>query len=165
MAQSKYFANCYTLEELKKEYKRLIFIYHPDINPNGTEECQKINAEYDMMFPKLKDVHKNASNETYTSSTASEENVNEFKDIINKIIHFDGIKIEIIGSWLWLTGNTFQYKAELKELKFAWSPKKSAWFYHNEPFKKHSKNQYDMNGLRNLFGSEEIETEAQPSIA
>ena len=165
MAQSKYFTHCNTLEELKKEYKKLLFIYHPDINPNGTAACQAINAEYDLMFDKVKNTHSNASGETYTSNTETTETADEFKDIINAIIHFEGIKIEIIGNWIWITGNTYQYKKDLKDLKFAWSNKKSAWYYHNEPFKKRSKNQYDMNGLRNLFGSQEVETELQPSLA
>ena len=160
---STYFSNCFTLEELKKEYKKLMFIYHPDINPSGIGECQKINAEYDIFFEKLKNTHKNANNETYTKET--EETVNEYKDIINAIIHFENVTIEIIGSWIWLTGNTYTYKKELKDLNFKWSSKKSAWYYHNMVFRKRSKNQYDMDGLRNLFGSQEVKIEKQTAIA
>ena len=161
----KYFANCNTVEELKQTYKKLLMKYHPDINPNGTETCQEINAEYDLMFPRLKNIHYNSKGETYTSNTESTETVNEYKDIINAIIHLHGIKIEIIGSWIWLTGNTKEYKDIFKSLNFKWSSKKSAWYYHNEPFKKRSKNQYSMDGLRNLFGSEEIKTEPKTAIA
>lgn len=160
-----YFSNCQTIEELKQAYKKLLMKFHPDINPNGTSECQKINAEYDILFPRLKNIHKNANNEIYTSTTESSELANEYKDIINAIIHLQGIKIEIIGSWIWLTGNTREYKDIFKNLKFKWSSKKLAWYYHNEPFKKRSKNQYDMNGLRNLFGTEEVKSQPRTAIA
>lgn len=153
----KYFKNCFTLEDLKKEYKRLLFLYHPDNNANGTEECQKINAEYDIMFEKLKNTHRNANNETYTTNTDSNENVNEFKDILNLIIHFDGIKIEIIGSWIWITGNTFPYRKEFNDLGFKWSGKKFAWYYHKEEYKKHNNNLYNMDEIRNMFGTNEVE--------
>jgi DnaJ-class molecular chaperone len=161
----KYFTNCHTIEELKQSYKKLMLQFHPDINPNGMIECQEINAEYDLLFPRLKNTHKNANNETYTSTTDSSELANEFKDIINSIIHLHGIKIEIIGSWIWITGNTKEYKDIFKTLKLKWSSKKLAWYYHNEPFKKKSKNQYNMDGLRNLFGTEEVKSQTRTAIS
>lgn len=46
----KYFNNVNTLEELRKQYKELLKMYHPD-NPNGsTKATQEINAEYDGLF-------------------------------------------------------------------------------------------------------------------
>jgi DnaJ-class molecular chaperone len=65
MARTSYFKNCTTIEELKKEYKRLMLLYHPDINPEGLTKAQEINAEYDEMFPRLKDVHKTAEGKEY----------------------------------------------------------------------------------------------------
>ena len=40
----KYFTNVRTLEELRKEYKRLVKQYHPD-NGGDTETIKEINAE------------------------------------------------------------------------------------------------------------------------
>jgi len=54
---------------------------------------QEINAEYDQLFEKLKNVHQNAEGKTYTTETENTETPDEFKDIINKLIHFKGIKI------------------------------------------------------------------------
>ena len=46
----KYFNNINTLEELKKQYKKLAMKYHPD-RPNGSEEIMKqVNNEYEKMF-------------------------------------------------------------------------------------------------------------------
>lgn len=49
----KYFANCKNLEELKKEFRRLAMIHHPD--RGGDQEAMKaINNEYDAVFPVIK---------------------------------------------------------------------------------------------------------------
>lgn len=64
----KFFVNCNTLEELKKEYRRLAMIHHPDVG--GTvEEMQAINAEYDQLFPVYKLAY-NQQSETPTHETA-----------------------------------------------------------------------------------------------
>lgn len=158
-----YFNNCETLEDLKQTYKKLIFRYHPD-SPNGNEEATKeINAEYDFLFPRLKNTFKNAKGEFYQKE--NNESINQYKDIINSIIHLHNINIELIGSWLWITGDTKEHKELFKSLKFRWSPKKSAWYHNgNVKYRKKSRKNYDMNGLRNLFGSEDIKTSPSPLI-
>lgn len=49
----KYFNNCKTLEELKKEFRRLAMLHHPD-RGGDAETMKQINAEYDIIFPELK---------------------------------------------------------------------------------------------------------------
>lgn len=105
----KWFNNPNSLEELKKQYKKLALKHHPDIGGSNAA-MQEINAEYDKLFEMLKNVHQTAEGKTYTTETESTEMPNEFKDIINKLIHFKGIKIEICGSWIWVTGNTINYR-------------------------------------------------------
>ena len=60
----KWFNNPETLEDLKKQYKRLAFQNHPD-RGGKTSDMQEINAEYEDLFSRLKDVHKNAQGEFY----------------------------------------------------------------------------------------------------
>ena len=121
----KWFDHPETLEDLKKQYKRLAMKHHPD-RGGSTEAMQQINAEYETLFSRLKDIHKTAEGETYTAKTASTETAAEFMDIIEKLIHMDGIIIEVCGSWVWVTGNTREHKEELKALSFRWSSNKSA---------------------------------------
>lgn len=45
----KYFAACTTLDELKKEYRRLAMIHHPD-HGGDTATMQAINGEYAETF-------------------------------------------------------------------------------------------------------------------
>lgn len=51
-----YFKNANTLEELRKQYKELLKIHHPD-NGGNVSDMQEINAEYDRLFKILKESH------------------------------------------------------------------------------------------------------------
>lgn len=156
-----YFTGCTTAEELKARYHELLKKHHPD-NGGDAEECKKINAEFAEMFARLKNTHKTAEGKTYQKETA--ETAEEFMDIINKVIHFTGCTIEIIGSWVWVSGNTYPYREALKAQKFGWSKNKAAWYFHREPYKKHSKKQHTMDDIRKMWGSKEIDPDPQPEL-
>lgn len=160
----KWFNHPQTLEELKKQYKQLAVKHHPDKGGN-TADMQEINAEYDRLFELLKNTHKNAEGKTYTTQTETTETANDFKEIIEKLIRFNGIHIEICGSWVWVTGCTIGYKDELKKMKFRWSKSKVAWYYHREEYRKSTKRTYTLNEIRDLYGSETIKTEPQLKLA
>lgn len=49
-----YFVNVATLEELRKQYKKLIKQYHPDNVGGSDEDMKAINAEYERLFKNLK---------------------------------------------------------------------------------------------------------------
>lgn len=153
----KYFRKCRTVEELKKEYKRLVFLYHPD-KGGDTKTMQEINAEYDTVFEFLKNKHTNAEGEFYEKET--DETANIYKDIINKLIRLKNVSIEICGSWIWVTGDTFSYKGYLKnDCGFKWSNKKKAWYWHSGDFKKWGKKTFTLDEIRLKYGSDKISGE------
>ncbi|MGN0106713.1 MAG: J domain-containing protein [Hominilimicola sp.] len=160
----KWFNNPKTLEELKKQYKALALKHHPD-RGGKTFDMQTINAEYDILFARLKNIHTSASGNTYTATTETTETPDEFKNIIDKLIHLDGLQIEICGSWLWITGTTFKHKAVLKALKFRWSKSKAAWYYHTADYRKSSNKTFTLDQIRDLYGSEAINTEPQLKLS
>ena len=158
-----YFRNVNTLEELRKQYKELLKQYHPD-NPNGsTEATQAINAEYDRLFKVLKDKHESTTADgdkaTYDNMKYDFSEDKALREILQKIIGFSDITIELCGSWIWLSGNTYQYKAELKEIGFKWASQKKQWYWHSEAFRKKGKKALSMDEIRNYYGSTEFKTE------
>ena len=115
----KYFRGVETLEELKKKYKELAKKLHPDLG-GDKEEFQAMNNEYDLLFKNLKNKKANKTN----------INTNDnFKDIINELIKYNELTIEIIGSWLWISGNTYPLRDIIKNLGLLWSKGRKKWYY------------------------------------
>jgi DnaJ-class molecular chaperone len=111
----KYFSNPQTLEELKKQYRDLAMKHHPDIG-GDTEIMKIINNEYDALFEILKDIHQTAGGEKFTARQTTTETPEQFKEIIEELLKMEDITIEIIGCFIWVTGNTKPYKDQLKEI-------------------------------------------------
>ena len=161
----KYFNNVNTLEELRKQYKELLKKYHPD-NPNGsTEATQAINAEYNNLFKVLKDRHEKKATDSTTEKTDFDNMKYDFsedaklREVLQKIINFSDITIELCGSWIWLSGNTYQYRKELKEYGFKWASQKKQWYWHSEAFRKKGRKTLSMEDIRNYYGSTEFKAD------
>lgn len=158
----RYFKDCRTIEDVKKRYRELAKKLHPDCG-GSAEEFKCMSAEYEEAFERCKNVHINAEGETYEKETA--ETPEEFADLIEKLLHMDGVHIEIIGSWVWLTGNTMIYKDEIKAAGFWWSKSKRAWYYNGSEHKTRRRGRYSMDGLRMKWGTIEVEKEPQRKLA
>lgn len=158
---NKYFNSTNTLEELRKQYKELLKQHHPD-NGGNVSEMQEINAEYDRLFKILKDKHENNSagqNEPqsgYDNMKYDFAEDEKLREMLNKIINFESIDIELVGAWIWLSGNTYAHKKELKELGFKWASQKKMWYWHSEAFRKKSRKTLSMDDIRSYYGSTEI---------
>ena len=158
----KYFGNVSTLEELRKQYKELLKLHHPD-NGGILEIMQEINAEYDRMFKILKNQHENnfysnraSTNTEYNNMKYDFAEDEKLREMLNKIIHFDGIDIELVGAWIWVSSNTYACKKQLKELGFKWASQKKMWYWHSEVFQKKSRKTLSMDDIRNYYGSTRV---------
>ena len=159
---NKYFENINTLEELRKQYKELLKLHHPD-NGGNLEIMQEINAEYDRLFKVLKNQHEQncssdraSTNNDYSSMKYDFAEDEKLREMLNKIIHFDGIDIELVGAWIWVSGNTYACKKDLKELGFKWASQKKMWYWHSEVFRKRSRKTLSMDDIWGYYGSTEI---------
>ncbi len=97
----------------------------------------------------------------YNQNMYDWENDKSLREILQKIITFDGIEIEIAGQWIWVSGNTYIYKKELKETGFKWASQKKQWYFHTETFHKRSHKQLSMDEIRNYHGSTKVFTDTK----
>lgn len=165
-----YFKNTETLEQLRKQYKELLKIHHPD-NGGNVADMQAVNAEYDRLFKILKDKHEsksandadgyNSKQSDYSQNMYDWENDKALREVLQKIINFDGIEILIYGQWIWVSGNTYGYKKELKEIGFKWASQKRQWFWHSEVFRKKSHKTLTMDEIRSYYGSTKVNTNSR----
>jgi curved DNA-binding protein CbpA len=148
----------------RKQYKELLKLHHPD-NGGDLQIMQEINAEYDRMFKILKERHENSSADSGTENADYNNMKYDFaedeklREILNRIIHFEGMDIELVGEWIWVSGNTYACKKELKELGFRWASQKKMWYWHSEAFRKISRRTLSMDEIRNYYGSTRVQPE------
>ena len=144
--------NAKTLTDLKKAYKKLALQFHPDNKDSGNHDTFiALQKEYEQLFEKLKHVS--------TDENEKKESVKTYKDIINQIIQYN-VTIEIVGSWIWVSGSTYPIKEDLKKLGFKWSKNKKAWYFTSQPYKKRSKKQTTMNDIKQFYGYETVKKQA-----
>jgi hypothetical protein len=123
-----YFKECKTLEDVKKAFRILAKLYHPDMKTGDTEKFKAINNEYEEAFEYFKNDY---NNKAENKNKQNKETPEEFREIINVLIRLEGLEIEICGTWLWLSGNTYKYRDVIKSLKFKWSNSKKEWYFYN----------------------------------
>ncbi len=154
-----------TGQDVKSQYRDLIKKYHPDMNGNSeesNENMKQINAEYEYLLPiadKLEEQELKSENKKKTTR----HDINDgYREIIEKIIFLNGLKIEIMGSWVWVSGNTYAYFTQFKEYGFKWSKNKKAWYWYNgiDNQKNYFKGHYNLQQIRSRYGSKEVENES-----
>jgi ubiquitin len=138
------------INEAKKIYKQLAKKLHPDVG--GSDE----------LFKMLNSIYTNIlENGIYFS--------NEFKfdleieKIISQILHYENILIEVVGSWVWLSGETKEIKDKLKDLGFKWASKKKMWFYGE--MKGRNPNEKSMEEIKGKYGCETVKTKEKGKIS
>lgn len=147
---NKYFRDVKTLDELKKEYRRLVMQNHPD-RGGDTATMQAINAEYAERFEILKKAHNAAADEFHQTTETPEE----FRDIIEALIKLAGLNIELCGSWLWIGGNTREHKDALKDAGCRWSNNKKMWYWHHpEDGRTWHRGKRTIDEIRTKYGSQ-----------
>ena len=134
-----------TIDDIKKQYKKLAFKYHPDLG-GSTEEMQDINNEYEEALKVLS----TNTNKNYTYDI-------DFINIIDALIKLkmQDVTIEICGFFVWVSGNTKPYKNQLGKngLGLIWHNKNIAWYWKPSWYYKKNKNSWNMDKIRDAYGS------------
>ena len=137
-----------TQDQIKRAYRECCSKYHPDRNPAGLEMMKAVNAAYAI----LKDL------ETAENDASAENFGESLNEVINEVINLDGIKIEICGNWVWLSGNTYPHREAIKAAGFKWASKKKQWYFRPEGYVKKSRSEWTPEKIRENFGAKEVKT-------
>lgn len=136
------------INEAKKIYKNLAKKLHPD---GSEEEFKILNSVYtDLIEHKI-----------YFSNDIKIDI--ELEKIISLILHFENITIELVGSWVWVSGDTREIKEKLKEIGFKWASKKKMWYFGE--MKSKNPTPKSMEEIKSKYGSETLKTKEKKEIA
>lgn len=146
----------YTINDIKQAYRKLASANHPDKGGN-TETMQLINTAFAELYKYFE------TNETLDINQEEQEAAQSFDfSFLDTLKTMAGIKIEVCGYWVWLSGNTYPHKEIISNLGFKYSGAKKSWYWsptiNITNFKRGSKS---MKQIRKDYGSKIIETENQ----
>ena len=146
-----------SIEECKRQYRKLCMRWHPD-RPNGDlKAMQKVNSEWDYLSKHNFNIHEDKDGNVYTdwNQDVPDDVTQRFAAIINAVINLDGVGIEICGSFIWLDGNTYEYREAIKALGFKWARRKKKWYMAPKKYRK-SGTEWSMSEIRMRYGSHVI---------
>lgn len=156
----KFFNECTDIECAKILFKKLALQHHPD-RGGDTAVMQQINSEYAFICAKL--IRDKGLN---TEEAQNEFNLSEkYQSVINSIIGLDGLNIELVGHWIWVTGNTYPHKEILKGVGMYYASKKIAWYYRPDEFKCSSRKSLSLDEIKSKYGSKSIKFNLKPQLS
>ena len=156
---NKYFDTCNTLEEAKTLYKSLARQNHPDVG-GDLRTMQEINAQYAEFCASFARnegfARQRAAHAENRKSAADFHNLDEVAEMLRAKIEFalnlDGIEVELMGFWVWLTGSTKEHREAIKAQGFKWAHNKQAWYFAGVP--SFNRREKSLDEIRSMYGSQ-----------
>ena len=163
-----YFTECQTLEEGKKKYRALCFEHHPD-KGGDVRTMQEINNQWaKFQTEHAKDEARARQKQAHSENRKSAADFHDLDQVgehieavINFALNLDGVEVELMGLWVWLTGNTKAHKETIKawnkthpEERLKFSGKKVAWYFAGVPT--FNRKDTTLDEIRNTYGSQKF---------
>ena len=125
-----YFINVSTPAEIKSLYRKLAMEHHPD-RGGDTRVMQDINSEYHDI---LKSMHghttrgSDGKDHTYYYNYWREDMVTKVLKQLFALNLPDDVEIDVIGTWVWVSGNTKPIKDKLKSIdRMRFNSRRKCW--------------------------------------
>lgn len=128
---SNYFANLKTPDEIRAAFNRLAAIHHPG-NGGAAATYRELERQYLEALKQADGVEmRKESGETYaykyieTAERTIAEKINQLLSL-----GLAGVKVMLIGKWIWVDGDTKPNRAALKGAGMKWHSHREKWFWH-----------------------------------
>jgi hypothetical protein len=153
------------LDQITKNYRQIIKVAHPDQGGTSAwfiavrQAYQIILAQYQYVHTSF-DGNGQTKQETVNIPEELQKKLSELLDNITDEL----LIIQIMGEWLWCTGNTYPNREKLKELNFKFSKNKLAWYWHNGEYSKKHHKKYSLDEIESLHGKIKITNKQVPLL-
>ena len=144
------FKDCATWDEAKTLFRKLSKTMHPDLG-GSHEQFIELVKQFENFTPTYSEDNKFAN---------ADFDKRKFADIIEILKDLDDVTISFIGTFIWIEGNTYSQKDKIKAIelqgynKARFASKKKAWYFSPIDYKKKSKKLYNMDDIKEIFGSQ-----------
>jgi hypothetical protein len=161
-----WFAGLETVEDIKAHYRRLAMQHHPDRPGGDTAKMQDINEQYHAA---LKACHGQTSHDTEGKEHTYRYNYDVEQAVIDKLYEILRIKMDakvfLIGTWIWIQGDTKPVKDQLKEIGCLWHGKRQMWYWRQQQYRSKYSGA-DMGTLAWRYGCKEFQaSDAETALA
>jgi hypothetical protein len=119
-----------TVEQIKIKYKQLAMKHHPDLG--GDLEIMKLlNNAYETALKNCNgQTTKDDQGETHTYKYNQEVEQALMDKIIQLLsLNMPDVEIDLIGTWIWVTGDTKPVKDKIKQAGCTWHSKRGCWYF------------------------------------
>ena len=119
-----------TVEQIKINYKKLVVKHHPDLG-GDLETMKALNNAYEAA---LKSCNGQTSKDDQGQEYTYKYNQEIEKALMDKIIellslNMENVEIDLIGTWIWITGDTKPVKDKIKQAGCTWHSKRGCWYF------------------------------------
>ena len=162
-----YFKEAIKVEDIKYCYRELAMKFHPDRPGGSTEIMQEINQQYQQALQQAngqQSSNTDGKHFTYRYNADIEQAIVEMIDVLLSI-KMDSVNISLIGSWIWITGDTRPYKEDLKAIDCKYHGKRKCWFWSNDSGRSRYNKKDSLTELAEKYGVKSFTQPAQPSPA
>ena len=147
------------LDNLKQEYRKLANKYHPD-KGGSTLQFQELQNEYEKLRNKI--LAGSNLNETEKENEIVIDDA--LRAAINAIITLEGINIELIGKWIWVSGNTYPIRTVFSSSGFKFIKKNNVAYWVYKGVESSSRGGTDMQDIVKKYGSTPIKPKSSSII-
>ena len=145
-----YFENCENMDQAKKLFRELAMANHPD-RGGDTETMKEINRQWESF----------CRNPKFGRTDDEADEAILYAEILEKLVILNGITIELVGSWIWVSGNTYPVRGQIKDAGLFFSNPKKMWYYRPAEHKSRNFRSMEIEQIRAKYGSKEIATRPQ----
>lgn len=153
-----YFSDLHTVADIKTAYRQLAMQHHPD-RGGDTATMQAINAEYHEALQRCDGQTETGSDDrahTYRYHEDAEQAIiDKIADLIAANVPA-AADVYLIGTWVWIIGDTKPIKETLKTLKCRWHAKRKCWYWHPHAYRHRYSKHADLGDLADKYGARKV---------
>ena len=160
MGTNKYFNQFMDIKELRDLYRSYCLKMHPDKGGDHNSFVEMQN-EYEGVLKVISGNEKEKAFRENRDPHFTFEGEKAIMEMLSKVMRVPGIIIEICGSWIWISGNTFSVREILNGFGMRYSKPKKSWYFSAYMSKGKMRGRYSMKKIRNTFGSVRLQTKEE----